>query len=514
MFWKKRKNNLLDNSVYGRILNVVTNDGLPKDFELEPDEIADGIYFQPGARDGIMLFNSAFSELRDEEKEMVSQILTAITTKDLETAETSLHALFENRRMIECSDYIQEEILKNQAQIGLENLYMAAAWQVLSSTSIECVKFGLTILGMMKTDDDKRIRNIVRVLALCDEFSFFCFCIMQTWWNGEEEILNVAHKLEGWGRVHAIYFLKGEEDRTRRWLISEGAHNDVHLSYTAYECYEKGRLYERLGGFLMDAEFDGACTIVNGLLDEGPMEGISKIAESNDLFIRFFSQFKEHKATLYQYELVLNILNYLHDKEGAGEEELAIMERGVKIICSKECCNLVKKAAKKGEGTRLAEVLGFDFTEEYFSLLRSDCKKYRHLAATLMKEPNNVERVVKIFEDALDALGDISEPKYWAFDDDIITTVFCLQELKGHVGKGISLLTKASKSSVRSLRNMVLNVAEAWIELSGCPIEDIAPSLKNILEAMLKNETVEEHKLRIQGILNNQIYIPEPLEIG
>lgn len=71
MFWKKRKNNLIDNSVYGRILNVVTIDGLPKDFELEPDEIADGIYFQPGARDGIMLFNSAFSELRDEEKEMV-----------------------------------------------------------------------------------------------------------------------------------------------------------------------------------------------------------------------------------------------------------------------------------------------------------------------------------------------------------------------------------------------------------------------------------------------------------
>jgi hypothetical protein len=523
MFWKKKKKetraNVEDASkkekpLYLRIAEAVTNDGLPKDFELEPDEIADGIYFQPGARDGMMCFTVALRELDDEEKNKITKIIIKISEGNEVAVEESLCELFKERRMIECMDFVQDEILKNKARINIDNLLGIALYEVFTSANAECVKFGLLVLGMFKTGVDAQIREAIKTLALYEEFTLFCLFNMENWDNAEDEILDVAKKTESWGRVHAIKIIKGEHKWTRKWLITEGAYNSAHLSYTAYDCYVKGQLYDELGGFLSDEEFEGACTIMEGLLEEGPMDGISRVEEVCDFLRRFVSQYANRSIKLYQYELLLYIIDYLERAENENTEAEKVKKLCEEILHSDECVWVVKRAIKDGEGAGLAKELGLDFSEEYYNLLKSDCKKYSHLAAVLMENPENVDWVVSVFENAYGDLKGVSDPNAWAFDDDVITVVMCIQELKPHIGKGVSLLAKASSSTARQLRNMVLNVAEAWMETSGKSIAEIAPELYETFEEMLCNETVEDYKFRIQGILSNQIYIPEPLRIG
>lgn len=523
MFWNKKRANqsqkqgnradIEKKSIYDIITEKITKDGLPSDFEIEPDEAGSGIYFQRGARDGIALFQFGVGEPEDEQKTKIIRAIFFFSQKKIEEAELILNELFENGRMLTFVDFVQEQVLEKADIIDLRNLVNGAWWEILTSNNQECVKFGLTILALIVTDGNEEIREVIRELALYEEFTFFCLCIMSNWEDAEEEMLQIGKKVHGWGRVHVVHFIKAEQIWTKQWLLTEGVDNDVLLNYSAYECYRKGNMFEKLDTFPTDEEFRGACWIMDGLLDEGPMDGISQVEEANELFKKFLSHYYKRTISVDQYELVRAILYYLEGEEKTSEvEEVIDMCRG--ILHSDQCVWVVSKAAREGKAPALARAIGLDFSKAWLSLLKSDCKKYSHLAKFLMDDEENVEWVVAIFEEAYDDLVTGKGDALWTFDDDVLAEIICLQELKTHVGKGVSLLKKASFSSVRQLRNMVLNVAEEWMKSSGKKIVEISPSFNEVFVEMLRNEQDDELRLRIKGVLENQIYEPKPIRIG
>ena len=63
---------------------------------------------------------------------------------------------------------------------------------------------------------------------------------LKYWDNSNELIFELAKKLHGWGRIHAVKMLKPEDnDEMKEWLWLEGWKNNVMPEYSAYECYTK-----------------------------------------------------------------------------------------------------------------------------------------------------------------------------------------------------------------------------------------------------------------------------------
>lgn len=83
------------------------------------------------------------------------------------------------------------------------------------------------------------------------------------------------HK-DGWGKTHTVQRLEPTSGEIREWILRKGCANAVMDAYLGLECANKGNLISALCRDSFDDElFDGISVIIDALLDEGPVEGIS-----------------------------------------------------------------------------------------------------------------------------------------------------------------------------------------------------------------------------------------------
>ena len=130
------------------------------------------------------------------------------------------------------------------------------------------------------------MRNLVRVLALSDEFTLYALFLMRRWADGNDAVWEAAQHVSGWGRIHAVAQLEPGSDAIRRWLLLEGWRNNVAPDYSALTCVEKSGLAEALhSGALDSAEFTAAGELLPYLLSEGPVAGISAL-ENSGVFLQ------------------------------------------------------------------------------------------------------------------------------------------------------------------------------------------------------------------------------------
>ena len=82
-------------------------------------------------------------------------------------------------------------IFQNHEDFSAERVYAFATALMRSSDNAECIKFGLTLFEMINVDDGTAY-DVIRTLALCDEFTMFCAFSMRQWPDA---------KAEGWDVV-------------------------------------------------------------------------------------------------------------------------------------------------------------------------------------------------------------------------------------------------------------------------------------------------------------------------
>ncbi|MDD5935768.1 MAG: hypothetical protein PUC65_09440 [Clostridiales bacterium] len=92
--------------------------------------------------------------------------------------------------------------MNHNQELNARNLYNFAVDLLIGSNNKKLVKLGLTILEMFQAND--ALKEAVRLIGLSDEFTIFAVFLMRAWENASTEILNLAKKVEGWGRIHAI----------------------------------------------------------------------------------------------------------------------------------------------------------------------------------------------------------------------------------------------------------------------------------------------------------------------
>ena len=213
---------------------------LPDGFSL-PREGGDdgGIAFADGAMDGIGLYHMGPQEPEEDDRRLMEEAVLAAGSRDFRRADESFWALSQKVRALSLAECLSSFVMDHKDEVNADALYDYALTLIRDSDGRECVKYGLILLSLFKTDGDEAVKQAVQTLALSDEFTPFALFAMMEWTDGNEAIFDLAKKVRGWGRIHAVERLEPATEEIRRWLLTEGVRNDVMPAYSALTCWQK-----------------------------------------------------------------------------------------------------------------------------------------------------------------------------------------------------------------------------------------------------------------------------------
>ncbi len=283
-------------SIYDYLANQLSNITDPEYRFCLPEEKTEDIAFADGAQDGIIVYHTWPKELPENTLNDLLE-LARLTEQGYEPALEKLKGLLAGNRAIVLIDPLLDLVAKNMPDLKFQAIAEFALGLITESEDREQVKIGMSLLELAN-DPPQAVKNVLRVLSLSDELTLYGVNGMAAAWeNGNEEIFETAKHVHGWGRIHAVRTLKPETEEIRNWLLTEGVKNDVLPAYSALECYNKAEVFKRLQNKCTPKELEGIARIIEGLLDEGPLPGISLIEEKSEFFASFLTQIMEAGMT-------------------------------------------------------------------------------------------------------------------------------------------------------------------------------------------------------------------------
>ena len=311
-----------DLSIYELIKNSIQNNGeLPEDFKLPPKD-PNGVPWADGAMDGVFIYHTVRNE---EDIEALKNIVFQISEGKFEEAQNNLDKL--DFSMVSRRYSLLNWIIQEQKQINLNNLYEFASSRLVTTKNIEVIKFCLSVLTILNVETDKDTIEKVKVLALSDEFTLHCLDIMLKLENSNEEIFKIAKKVKGWGRVHSIGYLEVTNDEIKEWILEEGCHNDVLPAYTAYTCAKKINLIEILNdGKISNKKFNDISYLMNALLDESAITGMSALEDRELLIERYLEKAKTLSSTEDDYRTLMTLKEYIKNNKEINNNLIKICD--------------------------------------------------------------------------------------------------------------------------------------------------------------------------------------------
>ena len=312
--------------------SIQTNGELPKDFKLPPKD-PNGIPWADGAMDGVFIYHTVRKE---EDIEALKSIVFQISEGKFEEAQTNLDKL--DFLMVSRRSSLLNWIVQEEEKINLNNLYEFATLQLTTSKNIELIKFCLSVLTIVNIETDKDTIEKVKILALSDEFTLYCldilvYCldILVQLEDSNEEIFEIAKKVKGWGRIYSIEYLQATNNKIKEWILEEGCHNNVLPAYTAYTCAEKINLIEILNqDKISNKKFNDISYLMNALLDETAITGISALEDRELLIERYLEKAKTLSSTEEDYEVVRLIKEYVENNEEINNKFIKICDEILK----------------------------------------------------------------------------------------------------------------------------------------------------------------------------------------
>lgn len=311
-----------DLSIYELIKNSIQANGeLPENFILPPKD-PNGVPWADGAMDGVYIYHTVGNE---EDIEPLKNIVFQISEGKFEEAETNLDKL--DFSMVSRTNSLLSWIIQEQKQINLNNLYEFASSQLSTSKNIEVIKFCLSVLAIMNVETDEETIEKVKILALSDEFTLYCLNIFVKLENSNEEIFKIAKKVKGWGRVHSIGYLEVTNDEIKEWILEEGCHNYVLPAYTAYTCAKKINLVEILNeDKISSKKFNDISYLMNALLDESAITGMSALEDRELLIERYLEKAKTLSSTEDDYRALMTLKEYIKNNKEINNELIKICD--------------------------------------------------------------------------------------------------------------------------------------------------------------------------------------------
>ena len=524
------KENLIENekedlenknlSIYELIKTSIQSNGeLPEDFKL-PQKDPNGVPWADGAMDGVFIYHTVRNE---ENIDALKNIVFQISEGKFEEAQTNLDKL--DFSMISRTNSLLSWIIQEQKQINLNNLYEFASSQLVTTKNIEVIKFCLSVLAIMNVETDEETIEKVKILALSDEFTLYCLNIFVKLENSNEEIFKIAKKVKGWGRVHSIGYLEATNDEIKEWILEEGCHNYVLPAYTAYTCAKKINLIEILNqDKISNKKFNDISYLMNALLDESAITGISALENRELLIERYLEKAKYLSSTEDDYSAVMTLKEYIKNNKEINNDLIKICD---KILNSEKTRNNVKELLKEGYGCNIAKYLGIDTDKYILEYLQNNPLKNPYIIFNI-SERENMEKLVSFIEKnlTLEKLKGAPTDKFYPKNEENKEYIFLdtiirklgnfkrternfvvslypveptasMDEPENFIGIGENLIICALNSPYVDIRYSAVNTLESWKEKGYILSNEIIENIKNLE----KLEVDEELKIKLNKLL-------------
>ena len=292
----------------------IENGELPENFSLPQDNHSE-MNFAPGARDGIYIFHVPKNEVEEDDKKRIEEALCAASDGQYEKAESIFKELSEKTPAVFLMSDTQQYIADHIDKLSDENLFQFACWLIETSADKECVKFGLGISNLFECRDEG-FRDAIRTLGLSDEFTVFSV-ISMLMWHGEAtyEVFDLAKKVHGWGRIHAVDRLNPDTQEIRDWLFYEGIQNNVLPNYSAFTVFMNSGAEKRLEEPMDRKDYEAMCALLEPLLTDEPVPGISSLANAGDILKKFLTRAGEQDLSEDDLTLIREIRLFAENKE-------------------------------------------------------------------------------------------------------------------------------------------------------------------------------------------------------
>ena len=509
-----------DLSIYELIKNSIQANGeLPEDFKLPPKD-PNGVPWADGALDGVYIYHLVENE---EDIEPLKNIVFQISEGKFEEAQNNLENL--DFFMISRRDPLLNWIIQEQKQINIDNLCEFAISQLSTSKNIEVIKFCLCVLEIIKLETEKDTIEKVKILALSDEFTLYCLNILKNLKNSNEEIFEIAKKVKGWGRIYSVKYLKVTNDEIKEWILEEGCHNYIIPAYTAYTCAKKINLVEILNeDKISNKKFNDISYLMNALLDEEAITGISNLEDRELLIERYLEKAKTLASTEEDYYAVITLKEYIKNNKEINNELIKICDE---ILNSENTRNNVKELLKEGYGYNIAKYLGIDIDKYILEYLQDNPLKNPYIVFNI-SERENMKKLVSLIEKklTLEKLEGAPTDKFYSkneknkeyiFLDTIIkklgnfgrtegkfvVSVYpvdptaSMDEPENYIGIGENLIICALNSPYVDIRYGAVNTLESWKEKGYILSNEIIENIKKLE----KLEVDEELKIKLNNLL-------------
>ena len=498
--------NEIPTSLYKYIASKIVDGQLPDDFSLPKEKKDNEITWMDGAQDGVRIYHMGYSDLTEEDRALMEEAVNAASEKNTDKADVLFSKLGQSTSAIAVIDDLQPYIIENKDTLSIENLFHYAAHLVFDSYDKECVKFGLSLLELFHFEEDETLKEVVRTLGMSDEFSIFSIFVMSNWQNGNYEIFQLAKKIHGWGRIHAIEHIEPDSNEIKQWLLREGVHNRVLSAYSALTCWQKSDALNILQGKLSREDFSGIRDIIDGLLDEGPVSGISEIENSADVIVAFLNQSKTITLTLDDYETIHTIWMHFESEECKNNTIIDLCQN---ILGEKNCRELVSQAVKEGKSLRLAQALQIDYREDILQILKTSFQNNYYLCSYITNDAKYRAEVLQIFAQNLpldamktapsDSLGLGSE---YIQQNQLEIIVQCI---KKYPLEGTAFVETALQSAPVRLRNNGISVLESWVSAKKTPLNILLPDMYALVCRLRDIEIREDVKQAMSRLIDGKV---------
>lgn len=492
-------------SIYQLIVeNLDEKNHLSSAFNL-PDNTPDNqVKFAPGAMDGIGIYHMRSGDMEDASKKLFNLLKRCSKKSDHKNREKITDFLKENN-VLSVITPLLSAIQENQSEFKLSALFDLAFDFMVNSSESEAVKLGIAVCGLFNFDKNSESFKVIFILGKYDEFTLYSVVALLNQDGGNEAIFELAKELDGWGKIHAVERLDVQTQDMRDWIIINGCSNQIMPAYLGLTCAQKGDLISYLKRDKLDEDkFLGISSIIDALLDEGPVVGISEYEYADEALQLYLNHAKTKCVSLKDLDVILNIK---HKLESDKTKNIVLLKMCDEIVHKPEWETLVLETLNNTGSQSIffacnvARILGIEISDPLFNLIKSNPLEYSGYVVDLYKSPEYAVKVTELYEKALslnsiasgmgNLLGLGSEFKAHGCLD------FLLQGLNEYPGTGSNLVLTALHSPVIRNRNGACNVLAVWKEKQGIDFlekHEFINEVQKLLDIEIDDKLKERYK--------------------
>jgi hypothetical protein len=223
--------------------------------------------------DGVRTHHFGIASEPAAAREVVDLLEAIVSASPSPASLARLHEVLARQSAVDLADDLVREV--RARGLPREPSHRVARHLIEYGSARNTVKLGIVVLGEC---GDERDRELLLLLGAFEELTLYAVvALMKTQPDRQRAAYELARRVKGWGRIHAVERLEGSDDpEIKGWLLREGFRNGVMDEYLAHLAATTGDLYTALLGPDVDeALLEGAGGILAALALGGPAKDMT-----------------------------------------------------------------------------------------------------------------------------------------------------------------------------------------------------------------------------------------------